>query len=259
MKPYSKIDNSVYDKVLLDTNNLSKNEIRVIFAIIRLTFGFNREKTIASARYISGWINNKNISTVNRAINKLIKKKILDFEYTYYNGKKTKVLFFNKEYLKSIGGMLSPKEEDFNISTSSAPAAAEGVCADISDTDTDSVSDTNNGTDNSSDSNAEKFDTLFREFFNRKRDGNIDFVEKKNKRLERWRRLLGVFEFDKLSSRLKSFENTRNEFYTKKASNKYSPALFELFCNQGIDTEKDKDNNKDKELYRNFVDLVIIK
>jgi hypothetical protein len=248
-RPYLKIYTDIWEEILLD-GSLSKNEQLVIKVIIRLTIGYRRKKVVANAKYISKYIRNqnKNIHVINRTIKKLIDKKILRYEDAEYKGKKTRALFLNPDYTLSSGYPLLA-EQDFkdNISTHSAaaPAAAEGVCADISNSNTADtiVSDTDSKTNNVIDSNAEKFDELFCEFFKRKRNINVDFVEKKTKRLERWGELLKIFDFDKLHERLSSFGDTKNKFFTITATNKYCPALFELFCNQGIDEEKDKVNN----------------
>jgi hypothetical protein len=115
MKKYFKIPTKIYDHIFLD-DGLSKNEIQVLLVIARLTFGLNKEKTMASIRYIASWIKdysgyfyenedkkenkNKNICSISIAINKLIKKGILNYEWTTCNGRKTRVLFFNNNYLQ---------------------------------------------------------------------------------------------------------------------------------------------------------------
>jgi phage replication O-like protein O len=99
---FTMIPNSVFDTILLK-DKLGSREIRVLLCIIRLTFGFHKEKAIASTRYIAKWTG-LDQSHVATTVKSLLKRKIILEEKTFHKGRKTRFLFINSDrYQNGIG------------------------------------------------------------------------------------------------------------------------------------------------------------
>ena len=90
---YIAIANNLFDAIC--NSGFSAMEIKVVLAIVRYTYGYNKKEAEISLGTIANFINHKDRASVSRAVTRLIKANIIHLAGT--NGQ-NRVLRLNKDY-----------------------------------------------------------------------------------------------------------------------------------------------------------------
>ena len=95
---FTKIANEILEEII--KTDFSKRELKIIFAVVRFTYGFNRKEAELSIRYLSTYTG-INFQHINKTLTDLQHKNVISFNEPENHSQSRKIKF-NKNSINNI-------------------------------------------------------------------------------------------------------------------------------------------------------------